>query len=467
MCRKGVMAQIRLVSVLFMALFLTTLALTEGICTKAYAEPYKVSFVSSKDLSGTGPSVLYQPANPGANSQIGIMIMHPSGNHLEHPTVVGSPDPGTSSPNGPGLASLGYTVLALTSTMSSDDLLDTDKLFLQVSKGVAYLRKVVGNSGKVVLLGHSGGGPTMAGYQFIAENGVKACQGPEKIVPCPDSLAGMPPADGLIILDSSLGFGAITLVTLDPAVADENKATQLTPSLNLYNPQNGFHPPTGGTYSSTFIQNYTAAQAKRMEKLIQTALGRLAQLNTGNGEYENDEPFDIPGSNIGNPQMWSLDLNVWASTRDPHWLVKSNGGIVYGVVPSLRSPYTTTSSPTPKSTGGYLTTVRRFLNTWACRPLPDYGYGANYVRGIDYQSTYNSPVAAVEGIKKPLLILGMSAGQLLVSDETIFQHAVSTDKRLIFIEGATHMTTPISAQYGNTTTTTVLEIDKWLHGVRY
>ena len=112
--------------------------------------------------------------------------------------------------------------------------------------------------------------------------------------------------------------------------------------------------------------------------------------------------------------------------------------------------------------------MRRFLNTWACRPLPDYGYGANYVRGIDYQSTYNSPVAAVEGIKKPLLILGMSAGQLLVvSNETIFQHAISTDKRLIFIEGATHMTTPISAQYGNTTATTVNEIDKWMHGMRY
>ena len=99
-----------------------------------------------------------------------------------------------------------------------------------------------------------------------------------------------PPADGLIILDSSLGFGAITLVTLDPAVADENKATQLTPSLNLYNPQNGFHAPTGGTYSSAFIQNYTAAQAKRMEKLIQTAVGRLAILNAGNGESETTSP---------------------------------------------------------------------------------------------------------------------------------------------------------------------------------
>jgi hypothetical protein len=59
--------------------------------------------------------------------------------------------------------------------------------------------------------------------------------------------------------------------------------------------------------------------------------------------------------------------------------------------------------------------------------LPDYGYGADCIKGIDYQSTYNSPVAAVEKIKVPLLILEMSAGQLLVSVETIYDHATSAD----------------------------------------
>ena len=96
MNRKSVMARIRIFSVLFMALFMIILAVTAGICTKATAGDYKRSFVSSTDLSGTGPSVLYQPTIAGTNSQIGIVIMHPSGNFLEHPTVVGSPDPGTS-----------------------------------------------------------------------------------------------------------------------------------------------------------------------------------------------------------------------------------------------------------------------------------------------------------------------------------------------------------------------------------
>ena len=84
----------------------------------------------------------------------------------------------------------------------------------------------------------------------------------------------MPPADGLILLDSSLGFGAITLVTLDPAVADENKATLRIPEVDLFNPANGFHPPTGGTYSSAFIQKYAAAQAKEDGEADSNGLGQ-------------------------------------------------------------------------------------------------------------------------------------------------------------------------------------------------
>ena len=54
--------------------------------------------------------------------------------------------------------------------------------------------------------------------QDIAENGVKACQDAAKIHKCPESLAGMPPADGVILADPNWGLGVITLIGLDPAV---------------------------------------------------------------------------------------------------------------------------------------------------------------------------------------------------------------------------------------------------------
>jgi hypothetical protein len=302
----------------------------------------------------------------------------------------------------------------------------------------------------------------MAGYQNIAENGLEVCQGSEKIVPCPSSLANMPPADGLLIFDSVMGMGAHTLVTLDPAVADGDKGLLLIWWLDMYNPQNGFHPPTGGTYSWTFIQRFAAGQARRMANLIHTALNRLARINAGNGDYADDEPFDIPGGSITNLQMWSLDLNLWAHTHAPQELVHPDGSITTQIVPSVRGPNAATSSPTLNTTGARLTTVRRFLNTWACRTTTNYGYGADYVSGIDWQSTYNNTPGSVEGVRVPLLIVGMSAGTLVVSDETIFNHAASPDKTLVYIEGATHMTYPISGQYGNTTATTVNYVDGWL-----
>jgi pimeloyl-ACP methyl ester carboxylesterase len=452
MNRKNAMARIRIFSVSFIALFVALLAMTAGICTKAHADPYTRSFVA---ISGTGPGVLYQPEVPGPKSHIAILVMHPSGNFLEHPAIVGVP-PGT------GLASRGYTVLALNSTMSSDDVLDYDKLLLQVRNGVIYLKNSVPGVTKVVLLGHSGGGPTMAGYQNIAENGLAACQDSEKIVPCPSSLADMPPADGLLIFDSVLGMGAQTLVTLDPAVANEDAGRLLIPPLDMYNPKNGFHPPTGGTYSSTFIQRFAAHQAKRMAELIHTALRRLARINAGNGKYMDDEPFDIPGGSITNLQIWSLDLNLWARTHAPQQLVHPDGSITTQIVPSLRRPNQATSSPTLNTTGARLTTVRKFLNTWACRTTTHYGYGADYVSGIDWRSTYNNTPGSVEGVTVPLLIVGMSAGSLVVSNETIFNHAASPDKTLVYIEGATHMTYPISGEYGNTTATTVDYVDDWL-----
>jgi hypothetical protein len=450
MNRKDATARIH--AVFFVALFLT-IFVTAGMCVKAYADPYTSTYVA---ISGTGPGVLYQPTGPDPKSHIALLVMHPSGNFLDHPAVVGVPQ-------GTGLASRGYTVLCLTSTMSSDDILDYDKLLVQVGTAVKYLKSSVPGVTKVVLLGHSGGGPTMAGYQNIAENGNGICQGPEKIVPCPSfNMANMPRADGLLIFDSVLGMGAHTLVTLDPAVANEDYGSLLTPPLDMYDPQNGFHPPTGGTYDSRFIQRFATAQEKRMANLIHTALGRLAKINAAKGEYLDDEPFQIPGSSIINLQMWSLDLSLWARTRSPQQLVHPDGSITTQVVPSLRNPNTAASSPTLRTTGARLTTVKRFLNTWACRTTANYGWGADYVNGIDWQSTYNNTVGAVERVTVPLLVVGMSAGTLVVANETIFDHSASKDKTLVYIEGATHMTFPISSGYGNTTMTTVNYVDRWL-----
>ena len=61
---------------------------------------------------------------------------------------------------------------------------------LDVKQGVEYLKKR--GVSKVILLGHSGGGATTTFYQAVAEAGPSYCQGPNKITPCDNSLAGLP-----------------------------------------------------------------------------------------------------------------------------------------------------------------------------------------------------------------------------------------------------------------------------------
>ena len=70
--------------------------------------------------------------------------------------------------------------------------------------GVNFLRRQPGIT-KVLLLGGSGGGPTMSFYQAVAENGPSYCQGSNKLIECDNSVAGLPPADGIIFRDAHPG----------------------------------------------------------------------------------------------------------------------------------------------------------------------------------------------------------------------------------------------------------------------
>ena len=67
---------------------------------------------------------------------------------------------------------------------------------LDIKSGIEFLRRQPGIT-KVLLFGHSGGGPATSFYQAVAETGPSYCQGPNKLVECANTLAGLPKADGL------------------------------------------------------------------------------------------------------------------------------------------------------------------------------------------------------------------------------------------------------------------------------
>jgi hypothetical protein len=264
-------------------------------------------------------------------------------------------------------------------------------------------------------------------------------------------------------------MGAQTLVTLDPAVVSEDKGLSVNPTLDMYNPANGF-TPTGATFDEQFVRRFIDHQSKRMTELIERALDRWHRIKEGKGNYIDDEPFIVPGGVVVLPQLWSIDIRLWSRTRNAYNLVHKDGSITREIVQSVRRPNSSALGPVTSSftslfiRGALDTSVRRFLNSWACRATKDYGYNEDSITGIDWHSTYNSTPGSIEGVTVPLLVVGMGAGSLLVSCEVAYeQGGGNPDTEIVFIEGATHVTRPIDPQkYGDTTKTTFDYIDGWL-----
>jgi hypothetical protein len=133
----------------------------------------------------------------------------------------------------------------------------------------------------------------MAWYQNVAENGLAACQAPARFDPCGNNLAGLPPADGVVLLDSIPGLAFTTLSALDASVnRDDGLTSHQNPSLYLFNPKNGYNTnqDQSSTYSPAFIDRYTHAQAEREADLVSAALDIQQQIVDGQGDFSIRSP---------------------------------------------------------------------------------------------------------------------------------------------------------------------------------
>ena len=441
------------------AAFLATAILTLGvwIAGPAAAEDPRVKTTFVHLGSGV-PAVLYEPVTPGPKSEIAVFAMHSEVDYLEFSACT-------------ELSKRGYRVLCANNATHKGGIdadLSIDGILLDAKLAVAWLRRYPGVH-KVVLLGHSGGGTLMAAYQSIAENGVKVCQGPEKIIQCSDGLAGLPPADGLMLLDSNYGLGAMMLFSLDPAVTDETSGLRRDPALDLFNPKNGFNPH-GSRYSAEFVRRFQAAVGQRNQHLVQSAVDRLAKIEAGQGRFSDDEPLDIPGANyLGfNNRLFTQDTHLLAHTHGAWPLLRADGSVSTGIVPSVRVPENVTSNTASLQKGMLRTTVRNFLRTLAFRVDDDFGFDADSIHGIDWSSSYASPAGDVRTVKVPLLTLGMTGHWEYLAAEIIYENAASADKSIAFVEGATHVFTTCKpcektpGQFGDTLKTTYDYVDGWL-----
>jgi len=408
------------------------------------------------------PGVLYEPDTPGPHAAVAFFVMHASNDYLQFSACF-------------ELAKRGYRVLCANNTTSKSGAFDDgilDDVILQAGNGVAWLRGQPGVA-KVVLFGHSGGATVMTAYQAIAEQGVAFCQKTDLIHRCPDRLAGLPKADGVVLVDSNFGQAAMTLFSIDAAVHDTGPSQDgshvLDPALDSLSPTNGYH---GGAahYSAAFVHRYLAGQAARSRLLIARAEARLSAMAAGKARFRDDEPFVVAGAFVAANKLFPLDNTLLEHSVQAWPLFHKDGVVTNQIIHSVRVPSPGPMGPMPadRYNAALKTTVKGYLSSYAIRTLPDYGYGKDStIHGVDWHSTYAAPPGNVEAITVPFLTLGMTGSWEGLAAETIYNHSRSADRSIGFVEGANHIYLPCHecektpGEFGDTMKTTYDAVDLW------
>jgi hypothetical protein len=357
---------------------------------------------------------------------VGVVVMHRNSNYMSHISTVQLP-------------ARGFVVLGMNPRCDNNEAACApwENNALDVRSGVNYLRSLPGIT-KVVLLGHSGGGPTMSFYQAVAEQGVAFCQQPGKLIKCGNALAGLPKADGIILMDAHPGNGINAVrslnpaVTNDAAVVNQNRDPSVNPALDPFAARNGYSDAGDTHFTDSFKSAVFKAQSDRMNFLIGEALERLAQIDaTGSG----DAPFIVPMAD--NARMADIDLSIHHSTAQPRKLVKNDGTVETRIVESVRI-----ANLHPQDAVGFgatmFLTVKSFLSVRAVR-------STDSMDGIDWCSSNNSTNCNLQQVSVPLLVTTMGGHYFIRDGEVFFEMAASADKDYYTIEGATHGGTPCTA----------------------
>jgi hypothetical protein len=306
----------------------------------------------------------------------------------------------------------------------------------------------------------------MSYYQNVAQNGLAACQAPERLDPCSSDLANMPPADGVVLLDAIPGIAFSDLTALDASVVNEQNLRAQDPTLDMYAAKNGYNPSGSSSYSSAFIDKYTTAQGVREDRLIAESQDLLNQTAQGKGQYSNDSPMPVGRDSA---RIWEADLDLMSHTKDAHPLISPDhpdGGapqVVYSVrVPSASPAGNETWDPRK---GGFSAATFRSI---AAIRAPSLHITDDSITGIDWSSSNTATVSNVGGVRSPLLIMSMTGHYWIVPSEMYYDAATSaSDKTLVYVKGATHGLTPCTpcaktpGEFGDTVSEIFNYLSQW------
>lgn len=358
----------------------------------------------------------------------------------------------------------GYAVLCINNRFTNNQQLNTawEQIALDVASGVKELK----NRGyeKVLLVGYSAGGPTMAYYQALAEKGNLvfksggALSGFKGFFNKDGTEQRMPLADGMILVNPSSGIGASGMFRLDGSITDEETGAR-DPSLDMYSAANGFDSAKGtGTYSKAFLERYYTAQCNRMNRLIDTSVKRLAAVKAGTARF-NDDDIGITVGLRANPAY--VDLSLATSTTGSYLLLPSGD---VGLVKNERK--TNNYAVRNRGVDEAARTDSSFLSYRAVKCTkfnPDAVTKADH--GLDTSSSNNVTYDNMESVSVPTLVMQGTADNTIVHltiAELIFNSTKATNKQLWYVKGMTHSITASTTADGNVPTIAANAIAYWM-----
>jgi len=203
---------------------------------------------------------------------------------------------------------------------------------------VRHTRETLGYE-KVVLVGWSGGGSVMAGYQAEAERRTISETAAGEPTPLADTeLLG---ADGLLLLATHRSRHQLLTGQLDPSITDELRPEDRDAKLNLYDGDNPNQPP----YDLDFLETYRAEQVARNRRITAWVKESLARLQR-EGRAHEERCFVVHGT-MADPR-W-VDPTVDPNGRKPNWTY-------------MGDPRTVNDSPAGL---GRYTCLRSWLSQWS------------------------------------------------------------------------------------------------------
>src|SRR5689334_7672072 len=399
-------------------------------------------------------AALYRP-DSGPAPHIAFLVSHRTANNLNNIACK-------------ELAKRGFLALCWNTRFQNNEAsVRWEDIAFDVKTTVDYVRSLPGIT-KVVLLGHSGGSPLMSYYEAVAEAGPNWCKGPDKLIQCTANM-DFKPADGIVFPDAHPGNGVQSLRGLNPSVSVASDGTyKVDPTLDPYNPANGFNPEGASHYPKDFQARYFAAQSKVMNDLIAKAQAKMTLIKAGKSTWPDDDLFIIPGggwsgAGPGSSDLIAMDPGIpeLMSTARPEKLLKNDGTIVTEVVHSVAVPEPENAKANRTfERGTKVFTLKSFLSANAVK-------STNALSGVDWCSSNNSTMCAVQSIKIPTLIAAMGAFHFIRDQEQMYELSAAKDKDYIVIEGAVHGYTPCKAcektpgQYSNSDKNLFDYIQKW------